>query len=297
MTEPIAHPSERPEPTGSMLDRHRTAAFFLLTIAISWVLWLPLAVEGLVDSLPIPPTALVVAGGFGPMLAAAVLTWATGDSLRAWASQALRWRVRPRWYLLAIGVPIAATAIWAIALATTGVPIDPSVLSERLVGYVSAFVFVFFLGGGQEELGWRGFALPRLQAEFGASIASVVIGVVWAIWHLPLIAVPGAGASGGGVVFLAYAVGVVGLSFVFTWVYNGTGGSVLLAMVLHAGVNTAGALMPVRRAAAAELSPVVLTVVQTGAFWLVALAVLVVSGRRLSHGSEDAVAGTPRSLD
>jgi membrane protease YdiL (CAAX protease family) len=92
-----------------------------------------------------------------------------------------------------------------------------------------------------EELGWRGFALPRLQARHGALRASVALGVVWALWHLPLFAVPG--APQGQVPFSLFLAQAVALSVLFAWAYNGTSGSLPIVLLLHASVNTwAGAL-------------------------------------------------------
>jgi len=106
--------------------------------------------------------------------------------------------------------------------------------------YPVQFLFVLVLGGGQEELGWRGVALPRLQAACGGTVASLVIGVVWAVWHLPLFAIPA--SSQYGQAFLPYAVAVLASSVVLTWLFNATGGSVLLAMVFHASVNASSSL-------------------------------------------------------
>jgi membrane protease YdiL (CAAX protease family) len=111
---------------------------------------------------------------------------------------------------------------------------------STLVLYPVLFLQVFLVGGGNEELGWRGFALPRLQRSYSALVASLLIGVGWFAWHLPLFVV--AGSSQAGVPVYYYGLAVVALSVVFTWLYNETGGSVLLTMVLHASVNTGGIL-------------------------------------------------------
>lgn len=99
---------------------------------------------------------------------------------------------------------------------------------------------MFLIGGGNEELGWRGFALPRLQEGYTDLTASLVIGFLWFLWHLPLFFVEG--SSQVGVPLYYYGVAVVALSVVFTWLYNKTDRSVLLPMVLHASVNTGGIL-------------------------------------------------------
>lgn len=274
---PSASPSpgttgDRPGGVRSVVSRHGTAAFFGGALLLTWVAW-GIAYVATSGS---PSQVHLLPGAFGPMVAAALVTWAGGGSVRAWAAPILDWRVRPRWYLLALGLPLLlAVGSVAVVLALAGVPLEPSVLAERLPMYPVAFVFVLLVGGGQEEPGWRGFALPRLQRRYSALAASLVIGAVWAVWHAPLFAVGlPRNASGN---FLLYAALVVGLSVLLTWCYNGTDGSVLLAMLFHAGVNAAGGLLPASRATV-EQSAVLVDAGMTAGVWLVATAVIVRRG-------------------
>ena len=266
---------------GAFVADREVVTFFTLTLALSWTIWAPGAL-GLVNfgllTLPV-----VVVGGFGPLLAAALVTWLVGGSLRAWAGQVLRWRVRPRWYLAALGVPLVVFAATSIVYLALGNPIEPSDVLQGVPVYalplifVLNLMFVFLLGGGQEELGWRGFALPRLLERFNAVTASLVIGVVWAVWHLPLFMMEGAGQYGGS--FVPYATTVLALSILFTWLYRGTGRSVLLAMIFHASYNSAPVL-------------ILFQPVQTGAVdwflaasvWVLALGLVAVYGRDLRSG-------------
>lgn len=113
-----------------------------------------------------------------------------------------------------------------------------------LLSLPAGFVTVFLWGGGNEELGWRGFALPRLQARYNAFTSSLIIGVIWTLWHAP----PGIielGFVGWAVDLPFYMITVTGISIVATWLYNETGGSVLLAMVFHASVNVSQSLYPI----------------------------------------------------
>jgi uncharacterized protein len=98
------------------------------------------------------------------------------------------------------------------------------------------------VAGGPEELGWRGYALPRLQSRWNALVASLVLGAVWTLWHLPLWFIPGLFFAD--LSFTAYAIETVAGAVVFTWIYNSSGGSVLLAMLMHAAVNLAAGYMP-----------------------------------------------------
>jgi membrane protease YdiL (CAAX protease family) len=131
-------------------------------------------------------------------------------------------------------------------------------------------VFVALIGGGlDEEMGWRGYALPRLQGRLGPLTANLLLGVLWAFWHLPLWFVPGSFQAGSS--FGLYVVSTVALSFLIGWVYNGTGGSLLLAILAHAASDAADNL----RAAALGPSGFGGELLLTGAFVAAAAAVVV----------------------
>lgn len=269
----------------AVFERHSVAAFFAVAIGASWLAWVPVA-YGLLGG---PTTAYVVAGGFGPAIAGALLTKTTGGSLRSWLAGMFRRGIGLRWYLLALGLPLVVVAGNTVALSLFGVSLDFSVIPGRAAGYLFGFAFTLLLGGGQEELGWRGFALPRLQRAYGPLAASVVIGVVWAVWHLPLFAMDGTSQSQ--IPFLAYAPAVVAMSVLLTWLYNESAGCILPAMVLHAGINNTGALVPVNVASVSDDLYRSLALAEMAAFAALALVVVLVVGRSL--GADDAtVEGT-----
>jgi membrane protease YdiL (CAAX protease family) len=111
---------------------------------------------------------------------------------------------------------------------------------ERLVTLPAHFVYTLLLCGPLgEEPGWRGFALPRLQARYGAVVASAVLGVLWALWHLPLWWMYDKSMP-----FALYIASAVLMTYLFTWLFNHTGGSVLYALLFHASMNTAGTRLP-----------------------------------------------------
>lgn len=274
--------TDRTDPTAAnhqtglrgLVAQHQVAAFVAGTLAFSWTVWVIayLATGGTMSQ------ALILPGGFGPLVAAAVVTYLTGGDVRGWARQLLDWRVRPRWYLIAVGLPAVVTATSvATVLSVTGVPLDVSALLERLPVYPIALLFMVVVGGGQEEPGWRGFALPRLQAAYSSLTASVLIGVVWAVWHLPLFVMGLARNTSGR--FSLYAALVVGMSVLLTWCYNRTGGSVLVAMLFHAGVNASGLLVPATQDVV-EQSALAVDLGMAVGVWLVVL--VVVATRRLS---------------
>jgi membrane protease YdiL (CAAX protease family) len=193
------------------------AAFFILAYALSWLVWIPAALAGAGQT-------LLVVGAFGPAVAAYIVLRTTGGSVGAWARQILHWRVQPRWYLYALGLPALLFAVVNGALALLGKPIDLVLLADRAPSYLAGLAFVALLGGGQEEPGWRGFALQRLQQRFTPLRATLVLAVLWGLWHLPV-----------------YGLGFVGpmlFAVFYTYLYNRTG-SVGLCMLLHGSFTAA----------------------------------------------------------
>ena len=138
------------------------------------------------------------------------------------------------------------------ALFLAGILILPEAAASydgRAFAFLKSYPFLFvaiFFGGGPlgEEIGWRGFALPRLQARFGPLRASLILGLLWAFWHLPhFLTSAQRGGPGMSLSVLyfnlpVFLVMVVALSIVFTWVFNRTEGSLFIAMLLHASINT-----------------------------------------------------------
>jgi membrane protease YdiL (CAAX protease family) len=186
------------------INRSPLRAFFVLAYAISWTAWLP-AIAGS-DSAPV--VVLFFAGGLGPGIAAALVVHHTGRSVRDWGRGMLRWRVPGRYYLFALALPAALWAVIDLELALLGEHIDLSLIPARSASYAVTFGFVLIVGGGLEEAGWRGVALPRLQATRTPVRATLLLGVLWGLWHLPL-----------------YGLGAIGplfFAFPYTYLYNKT---------------------------------------------------------------------------
>jgi membrane protease YdiL (CAAX protease family) len=150
------------------------------------------------------------------------------------------WRVGLRWYLFAfIGVPLVMT------LGTILVP--GGLASLQLLGpgyvltYLVTFVFVAVLGGPLfEEIGWRGFALPRMQPLHGPLVGSIILGLLWALWHLPEFMVPTWAASSGGsspLAIVKFVLFAIAATIILTWVFNNTKGSVLMAILVHGSID------------------------------------------------------------
>ncbi len=209
------------------------AAFFVLAYALSWIILVPAAFGLLPDS---SAGVLPWVVPFGPAVAAFVVTALTGG--RPAVGQLLRrvvqWRVEVRWYLLVLfGIPLIEL-LGAFALLGS-VPLDDLARNWPVIftGYLPAVVYVAVFTGMGEEPGWRGFALPRLQERHGPLIGTAFLSVLWAMWHLPNV------LFGGwtGLSFSLWLVGTVASAFIYTWVYNRTGGSILMAALLHGAIN------------------------------------------------------------
>lgn len=259
-TAPTPRAAPRPEPPRrGLLARRPLTSFFLLAYALTWLGWSPWFLsEAGVGLLPYDGGDLDllfnVAGlVLGPTLAAFVVTGkAEGrEGVRRLLRRIVQWRVGLRWYLFALaGIPAIAllsAVVMPGALASFRVSAVPPVLFLYLV----AGPFFLFAGGPVfEEIGWRGFALPRLQRRHGPLAGSLLLGVLWALWHLPLFLIPDWDTPHGSPLDVAlFVVLAVGMAVVFTWVFNNTNGSVLLAILAHGslnmGVATAYDLFPV----------------------------------------------------
>ena len=204
----------------SLARRHPLIFYFVLAYAISWPFWLLASQLG--GSIR---TLVIVIGGFGPAIAAAVTIWRSGGSLREWARGIVRWRVPVRYYLYALGLPVLIMVGMNLVLAVLGQQPAWSSLPDRIPGYLQTFLLTAVIFGGQEEPGWRGFALPRLQSRHSPLIATLILGLAWGIWHVPLY-----GPAG-------FVVPLV-LAFLYTWLYNKTN-SILLCILLHASLTPA----------------------------------------------------------
>lgn len=218
------------------VERRPVVAFLGLACGVSWSAWGAGAALG-----PTGPGAVVavVAGAFGPAVAAVFVTGASGASVRSWLRARLRWRVSPRWYALAVLVPVLAYAVAAAVLVGAGATVQVERAGRGVLLFLGGLPVATLLTGGNEELGWRGFLLPRLQQQHTALRAGLLVGLAWAGWHLPLYLLPLGLTEGPYLLFVPF---VVPASVVLTWLYNSAGGSVLPAMVLHGSLNAATGL-------------------------------------------------------
>ena len=231
----------------SRLRAHPVTAFVMLAFTLSWLAWTPyvLSRQGLgvlpwrfPEVLGTGQVLGVLPGAYlGPLVAAALVTAAVDGrpGLRRWAGRLTRWRVAPRWYLaVLLGVPLALGLTWS---AMTLRPAWPPVAA--LAAYLPVLALQVISTGLAEEPGWRDFALPRLQPRYGPLRGTLLLGAVWGCWHLPLFLTEWGGwpTVGPGAV-VTFLLAAIAFSIVITWVFNRTGESLPVVVILHAGVNT-----------------------------------------------------------
>ncbi|OZM70376.1 CPBP family intramembrane metalloprotease domain-containing protein [Amycolatopsis antarctica] len=233
--------------------RHPLLSFFLLANLLSWLAWTPyvLSENGLgwwayrfPEVFGSSQFTGVLPGAYLGPIGAAVLVTAVADGragLRRWVGRMWRWRVRWHWYAVTLlGVPAAMLITgWAFS---GGQIAAPSMMA--VVAYVPALLLQMITTGLAEEPGWRDFALPRMQRKFGPLAGTMILGPLWAVWHLPLFLTDWGGwPDADWTRPVAFTVFCVAFNVVMTWVFNRTGESLPLAMLLHASVNNFASVM------------------------------------------------------
>ena len=256
---------------GATLRRYPLVGYFILAYGFTWMITVPLAASAqgwLPWSLPLP---LHYLAQFGPMLAALVMTGITSGAagLRELAGRVSPRRLRPVWWLIGIS-PIALFALAAVIARV----IDGAWPALRQVGeinflpYLGVLVVPLWLltNGCGEEIGWRGYALPRLQQAHGAVSATLMLGVLWACWHLPYFFYLPNYRSMGMIGFPSFALGLLSGAVLLTWLFNSTGGSVLAVALWHGFFNVFTASAAGTGTVAAAMSTVVMV-------WAIALLI------------------------
>jgi membrane protease YdiL (CAAX protease family) len=208
-----------------MVKRHPLIAFFVLTYALSWWPWI-LHAQG-VQTAPI--------ASFGPFVAAlAVLALTEGKAgILGLFRRMIRWRVNLGWYAVALLLPVAMAG--GAALLNVALGAEPPTAADlgRWTALPASFAIVLLvpgMGGAWEEPGWRGYALPRMQARWSALLSGVVLALLITLWHLPLMVT--------GEIHFAEVASIMTAMIVINWLFNQARGSVLVIMICHAANNT-----------------------------------------------------------
>jgi hypothetical protein len=237
-----------------MIKKYTLVFFFLLAYLFTWSNWLPQALTSRgIASIQVPGF-LTILSGYGPALAAIIVaSLAYGrQGLRELFGRLLRWRVGVQWYLIALLMP-AFVIILAITInnltggtspdfSAAGFPFGPAEtpLWQKLV--ILLLIFTLGFDGLGEEIGWRGFALPKLLENRSPLVSSLILGALWALWHFPYALTRGSFLSE--VPLHWFFINSLAVTIIYTWIFNNTNGSLLLPLLFHAAGNTTGNLLP-----------------------------------------------------
>ncbi len=213
--------------------------FLGLTLALSYfVFWGPLALLkvpaiSFVSDVrgPAWAIALFLIGPFVPSLLAIFLTWRKEglSGLRSIGRSILQFQLGWRWYAVTFLIVIAGTLGQLLINKLIGNPFDAQVFVAQL----GSFLPLLILGPLSEELGWRGYAVDRLQTRWNALVSSLIVGLVWSFWHLPLFLIPGTSQHEMGVPFIGFLIKLTSSSILYTWLYNNTRRNLWSAILLH----------------------------------------------------------------
>jgi membrane protease YdiL (CAAX protease family) len=276
----------------SLVRRWPLASYVVIAFAWTWAFVIVFLIL-----FPLPDVIVrTTPGDFGPLIGALVVSGAVAGrgGVKHLLKRMVQWRVGLAWYALAlIGIPVLYAVSIALvpgALASFKAPDLMTVLT-----YPVLYIGLAFIGGPvTEEPGWRGFALPRLQRRWGPFIGTVILGLMWTAWHLPNYFRPDWAAVNGGLSVTGigtFAIVAVSMSLIMTWAYNHTGGSILIAILIHASLNFSqgltGELFPAAKSN--EVGPLI-------AIGALAVVVVVATRGRLGFSGAEPVAAARPAL-
>jgi membrane protease YdiL (CAAX protease family) len=224
--------------------------FFILTSVLTIIFWgipavFQMSVINTADtSTETTPLAmlLLMLGGFVPSIAGLIMAYRANKraGLRDLWKRFLQFNLGAKWYLVMIVIPVIIAAGTMVMYALQGgVFVRPEFLNQP-VTLIPLVISIFIGGPLSEEFGWRGFALDRLQTRWGVIKSSIILGLAWAVWHLPLFLIPGTGQYALGnpaLMFPIYVFYVIGMTIAMTWAYNNTKRSIWGAIFFHFTLN------------------------------------------------------------
>lgn len=224
---------------------------------------------------------LYLVGGFTPSIAGFIMAYRQEGraGLHDLWKRFTRFNLGIKWYLTIIGITLSVQAGVALIFKLQGGQFVQSELLNQPTAWLAIIIPVFIGGPLSEEFGWRGFAQDRVQARWGFLKGSVLLGLIWAFWHLPLFFVEGSGQQQAGsplVIFPAYAVWVVSMTILFSWVYKHTHRSIWGVMLFHFMINFSAVLL----LEIAAITPRFLYLTSSGMWFLLVLVFLFFRNKR-----------------
>jgi len=228
-----------------MMQRFPIAAYFIMACGFTWAVWAPLALYSQGFGVRTIPYQHFI-GALGPILAGAITTAVISGATGAkrFAMQLIQWRLKPRWYLIALFGPVFLYVISAAGYAMhRGEWTDFSAFGQSdefpALGLIGVFMIHIFTFGFGEEAGWRGFLLPRLQSRYNALVATLALSVFWAVWHIPAFFYRPGYSSMGPAEIVGWFLSLLTGAILLTWLYNSTRGSVMIVALFHGSVDVA----------------------------------------------------------
>jgi len=281
-------------PQRGLLARHPLVFYFLIAFAFSWLMFLPgvLTYFGVLNLSDSVVGVLGITGLLGPILSGFIMTAVTDgrEGIGRWLRRIVRWRVGFQWYLFAlVGLPLVM--VFGTLLRPGALESFQTLAPLSVVPYLSAFVFMVLIGGPLfEEPGWSGFALPRLQRVHSPLVGGLILGSLWALWHLPGFLIPSQALTdipprGTVLDFVVFSLALIGLRLIMQWVFNNTRGSVLVAILVHASWNTFYSVALIRLFPAPSVLGSYLNL--TIAACALAVVIVALTGGRLGYEQEE----------
>ncbi len=217
------------------LKRHPLILFFVLAFLLPWLVW----GTSIAQSHGLLPFHIPQALAF--WLGLTIATYLTAAVTGGWPAvkdlllRLIRWKVSPIWYMVAF-LLTGVTILIAIGVHLLVGGTNQVGVLLPLNSLVPSLLFQIFFFWLTEETAWRGFALPRLQAKYNALNASLILGLLWGLWHIPLWFIPGSFQST--IPFLGFVLSAIATSVLVTWIFNHSKGSVLIAAIFHGATDT-----------------------------------------------------------
>ena len=242
--------------------------FILFTFLITWGVNIPLALASHHMISFSVPRWLESASTFSPGIVAIVMTLIQSGkmSLKKLLLKIIKWRVNIKWYAFALIVPLlAVSASLVIYHLTFRQAVDTS---EWYLPLILLFIFLPF-SPLWEEIGWRGFLLPLLQAKFSPLFAALILGLIWGIWHIPMYLVHNPEGARTGQFLVFFILGTIPLTILFAWLFNKTGGSLFITIFFHSAINASFTLFS--KIPTGELRPFIFCMI---AFTIIALLIV-----------------------
>jgi membrane protease YdiL (CAAX protease family) len=231
-------------------NRNNPWIFFIITFFLTWSFWIPAIFIGKdINSLSV--MILIVLGGItGKILPPTILPYLTYNK-QGWRDYWKRLvdfsRIGLVWWLLTLFLPVLFTLLGIFTAYLLGYALPSFEITNPLM-IIPYAIFLLIYGPLPEEMGWAGFELDRLQAKYNALLSSLILGVFWALWHLPLFFIDGSYQNSDVILgslrfWLTFIPGIISLQILQTWIYNNTGRSILTAVIIHFMVNFSGEML------------------------------------------------------